>query len=138
MPAKRLSMRKICDVPRLHSQGRLTNRKIARSPGLSRAAVAEYLRRAEGASRGWLLPEGWGFHQQIGPREYASLSNEERLGVLVDNEWSFGELRKQIRRLQVARLRYPASFGDVDCQTPRDLARSLSPPAAGSPSSRTS
>lgn len=56
MPAKRLSMRKIRDVLRLHFQGRLTNRQIARSLGLGRATVAEYLRRAEEAGLEWPLP----------------------------------------------------------------------------------
>ena len=58
MPAKRLSMRKIRDVLRLHFQGRLTNRQIARSLGLSRSTVAEYLRRAEKADLGWPIPGG--------------------------------------------------------------------------------
>jgi DNA-binding transcriptional regulator LsrR (DeoR family) len=51
-------MRKIRDVLRLHVQGRLTNRQIARSLGLSRSTVAEYLGRAETAGLGWPLPEG--------------------------------------------------------------------------------
>jgi DNA-binding transcriptional regulator LsrR (DeoR family) len=45
-------MRKIRDVLRLHFQGRLTNRQIARSLVLSRATVAEYLGRAEEAGLG--------------------------------------------------------------------------------------
>jgi transposase len=51
-------MRKIRDVLRLHFQGRLTNRQIAQSLGLSRSTVAEYLGRAETAGLGWPLPEG--------------------------------------------------------------------------------
>lgn len=51
-------MRKIRDVLRLHFQGRLTNRQIARSLGLGRATVAEYLRRAREGGLGWPLPEG--------------------------------------------------------------------------------
>jgi DNA replication protein DnaC len=65
------------------------------------------------------------FHQQLGSPEYAPLSFEERLGMLIDTEWTAREQRKLTRRLQMARLRYPASLEDVDFQTPRDLDRSL-------------
>ena len=56
MPAKRLSMRKIKDVLRLcWSQG-LSKRHTARSCGISRPAVDEYLRRAAAAGLRWPLP----------------------------------------------------------------------------------
>ena len=48
MPAKRLSMRKIKDVLRLCWGQGLSKRKAARSCGVSRLAVDEYLRRAGG------------------------------------------------------------------------------------------
>jgi hypothetical protein len=56
MPVKRLSMRKIRDVLRLRAQGGLSHRQIARSLGLGRTTVAEYLRRAGKAGVGWPLP----------------------------------------------------------------------------------
>ena len=56
MPAKRLSMRKIKDVLRLCWGQGLSKRQTARSCGLSRPAVAAYLRRAEAAGLGWPLP----------------------------------------------------------------------------------
>jgi DNA replication protein DnaC len=65
------------------------------------------------------------FHQQLRSADYAALSFEERLGMLVDQEWTAREQRKLTRRLQTARLRYPASIEDVDYQTPRGLDRSL-------------
>ena len=56
MPAKRLSMRKIKDVLRLCWGQGLSKRQTARSCGISRPAVDEYLRRAEAAGLGWPLP----------------------------------------------------------------------------------
>jgi len=57
MPAKRLAMRQIQDVLRLKWVQGLSQRQIARSLGISRPAVAEYLRRAEQAGLSWPLPE---------------------------------------------------------------------------------
>jgi DNA replication protein DnaC len=63
------------------------------------------------------------FQQQLGGSEYARLSFEERLGLLVDNEWTTREQRKLGRRLRKAKLRYPASLEDVDFKHPRALDR---------------
>ncbi len=56
MPAQRLSMRKIKEVLRLCWAHGLSKRKTARSCGISRPAVDEYLRRAEAAGLSWPLP----------------------------------------------------------------------------------
>ena len=56
MPAKRLSMRKIKEVLRLSWAQALSKRQTARSCGISRPAVDEYLRRAEQAGLSWPLP----------------------------------------------------------------------------------
>jgi DNA replication protein DnaC len=61
--------------------------------------------------------------QQMGSAEYARLSFEERLGLLIDGEWTAREQRKLKRRLHVAKLRYPASIEDVDFKHPRGLDR---------------
>jgi DNA replication protein DnaC len=61
--------------------------------------------------------------QQMGSGEYTPLSFEERLGLLIDSEWTAREQRKLTRRLQVAKLRYPASLEDVDFKHPRGLDR---------------
>jgi len=63
-------------------------------------------------------------HQQSSP-DFTSLAFEERLGFLIDAEWDAREERKLTRRLQVARLRYPASLEDIDYQTPRGLDRQV-------------
>ncbi len=54
---RRLPMRKIRDVLRLHAAGR-SARQIGPSLGVGRSSVAEYLRRAEVAGVSWPLPEG--------------------------------------------------------------------------------
>ena len=61
--------------------------------------------------------------QQLRSAEAASLSFEERLGLLVDTEWSAREQRKLTRRLRAAKLRYPASLEAVDFTPPRRLNR---------------
>jgi len=61
--------------------------------------------------------------QQLGGGEYARLSFEERLGLLIDSEWTAREQRKLSRRLRKAKLRYPASLEDVDFKHPRALDR---------------
>jgi hypothetical protein len=49
-------MRKIKEVLRLNASG-MSNRKIARSCGISRPTVGEYLQRASRAGVAWPLPE---------------------------------------------------------------------------------
>ena len=61
------------------------------------------------------------FEQQRGSRDHAALSFEDRLGLLVDIEWTAREGRKLTQRLRHAKLRYPASLEDVDFSTPRGL-----------------
>jgi DNA replication protein DnaC len=63
------------------------------------------------------------FSQQLGSGEHARLSFEERVGLLVDGEWTAREQRKLTRRLRTARLRYPASLENVDFTHPRGLNR---------------
>lgn len=63
------------------------------------------------------------FQQQQRGSEHARLSFEERLGLLVDAEWSAREHRKLTRRLRFAKLRYQASLEDVNFKHPRGLDR---------------
>lgn len=58
MPAPRLTMRKVKEVLRLKWGSGLSHRQIARSCGIARPTVAEYLRRAKAAGLSWPLPEG--------------------------------------------------------------------------------
>jgi len=61
--------------------------------------------------------------QQLGAGEHAQLSFEDRLGLLIDGEWTAREQRKLTKRLRSAKLRYPASLEDVDFKHPRGLDR---------------
>ena len=56
--------------------------------------------------------------QQLGSDEATALSFEDRLGVLVDTEWTAREQRKLTRRLRAAKLRYAASLEAVDFTHP--------------------
>lgn len=60
---------------------------------------------------------------QQGHPDYASLSFEERLGLLVDREMQDRENRRLARHLKSARLRSDAVLEDVDLRTPRGLDR---------------
>ena len=61
--------------------------------------------------------------QQLRAGDAATLSFEERLGLLVDTEWTAREQRKLTRRLQAAKLRYGASLEAVDFTQSRRLNR---------------
>ncbi len=61
--------------------------------------------------------------RQAASPEYAELSFEERLGLLVDEEYQARENRKLTRRLRAAKLRYQASLEDVDFAPRRGLDR---------------
>ena len=63
------------------------------------------------------------FGTQLSSSEYDELSFEERVGLLVDAEWTDRERRKLSRRLKAAKLRYPASLENVNFQAPRGLNR---------------
>lgn len=59
------------------------------------------------------------FQRQLGSPQFADLSFEERVGMLIDHEWTAREQRKLQRRLQAANLRHQASLEDLDWQAPR-------------------
>src|ERR671933_2265327 len=56
MPAQRLAMRQVHEGLRLKWGQGLSDRKIAHSLGISRPAVAEYVRRAQAAGLSWPVP----------------------------------------------------------------------------------
>ena len=62
--------------------------------------------------------------QQLGSGEHAQLSFEDRLGLLVDSEWTAREQRKLTRRLRTAKPRYKtACLENVDFKHARGLNR---------------
>jgi len=65
------------------------------------------------------------FQRQLASTQSSALSFEERLGLLIDAEWSGREQRKLNQRLRTARLRHSASIEDVDFKAHRGLSREL-------------
>ena len=66
------------------------------------------------------------FTEQLRCDQYASLSFEERTGLLIDAEWSAREQRRLTRLLRAAKLRYAnASIENIDFAAPRKLNRQL-------------
>lgn len=63
------------------------------------------------------------FETQLSSSEYAALSFEERVGLMVDTEWTAREQRKLARRLRGAKLKYPACLENVNFRAPRGLNR---------------
>ena len=57
---------------------------------------------------------------------YAHLAFEDRVGILIDREWTDREARSLTRRLQLARLRdRTAALEDIDFRHPRGIDRNL-------------
>jgi DNA replication protein DnaC len=65
------------------------------------------------------------FKQQVEMPELTKLSFEERLGLLIDAEYSERESLKLTQRLKVAKLRHLACVEDLDFQQSRGLDRKL-------------
>ena len=65
------------------------------------------------------------FQEQLRQPQYADLAFEERVGLLVDAEWTARENRRQARRFQTARLRLAACLEDVDYRHPRGLDKGV-------------
>jgi DNA replication protein DnaC len=63
------------------------------------------------------------FRQQQESADLQRLTFEERLGLLVDRQWTWRENRALDRRLRNARLQGPACLEDIDYRTPRGLDR---------------
>jgi DNA replication protein DnaC len=59
------------------------------------------------------------FQRQLGNPEFTELAFEDRVGLLVDAEWTHREQRKLRRRLRQANLRRQASLEDIDWHSPR-------------------
>lgn len=66
-----------------------------------------------------------GLEEQMASPEIASLSFEERLGLLVDREVTDRENKRLAGRLYRAKLRQTACIEDIDFRHPRGLDRSL-------------
>lgn len=63
------------------------------------------------------------FREQQESADAQRLSFEERLGLLIDRQWTWRENRALERRLRTGRLQGPACIEDVDYHTARGLDR---------------
>lgn len=65
------------------------------------------------------------FRQQQESADCQQLSFEERLGLLIDRQWTWRESHALERRLRNGRLQGPACIEDIDYRTARGLDRQL-------------
>ncbi len=65
------------------------------------------------------------YQQQLHDTDIHTLSFDERLGLLADQEWSRRQSRRLARRLKEAKLPLAATIEDIDYTTPRGLDRGL-------------
>jgi len=65
------------------------------------------------------------FQAQLTRPEFAELQFEERVGLLIDAEWTAREQRTQRRRLKAAGLRHQACLEDINWTAARGLDRSV-------------
>lgn len=65
------------------------------------------------------------FQQQLARPECAELSFEDRVGMLIDTEWTHREQRRLEGRLRAAKLRHQASLEDIDWRARRGLTKAL-------------
>jgi DNA replication protein DnaC len=66
-----------------------------------------------------------GFKEQLEQPSFRDLSFEERLGMLVERQWSWKENKRLNRLLKDAKLKLQACLEDIDYKTPRGLEKSL-------------
>src|SRR5215210_6551623 len=66
-----------------------------------------------------------GVREQLESTQYAHLSFEERLGVLVDREAEARDSRRLALRLRAAKLRQEATVEDLDFRAPRGLDKTM-------------
>ena len=65
------------------------------------------------------------FREQQESADSQRLNFEERLGLLIDRQWSWRENRALERRLRNGRLQGPACLEDIDYRTARGLDRQV-------------
>lgn len=65
------------------------------------------------------------FREQLDQPAFHEMDFEDRVGMMVDREWTERETRRLTRRLQQAKLREQACVEDIDYHHPRGLDRAL-------------
>jgi len=71
-----------------------------------------------------LLGMAEGFKEQLEQPSFHDLSFEERLGILVDRQWTWKENKRLNRLLQNAKLKLQACVEDIDYKSPRGIDKS--------------
>jgi len=66
-----------------------------------------------------------GFKEQLEQPSFHDLSFEERLGMLVDRQWTWKENKRLKRLLQDAKLKLQACVEDIDYKSPRGIEKSV-------------
>ena len=95
MPAKRLSMRKLKEVLRLHFEHKFSNRAISRTCSMSPTTVAEYINRFVHSGLCWPLPEDLddrSLHEKLFPEPDPGLNPAKRR--MPDMKYLHRELRR--------------------------------------------
>src|ERR1700704_805380 len=72
------------------------------------------------------------FRAQLETADMSQLGFEERMGMLVDQQWLWKENKALARRLRFAHLKERSVMEDIDYQHPRGLDRKLMRTLAGS------
>ena len=93
MAQERLSMRKAKEVIRLTHGFGLSQRQVARTCGVARSSVADYLARAERAGISWPLPDGMS-EQELENKLFSSASVSASKRALPDCAYIQQELRR--------------------------------------------
>jgi len=65
------------------------------------------------------------FEEQLQDPEFSKLSFEDRLGLIVDREWTERENRRLRRRLTEARFRFQARIEEIDYRKRKGLEKAL-------------
>ena len=94
MPGRRIEMRKLKEVLRLHLTARLSNRKIALVTGIGKSAVSKHVRRARELGLDWGRLEGMD-EEAISALLYAP-PREPGPTELVEPDWD--EVSRELRR----------------------------------------
>ncbi len=66
-----------------------------------------------------------GFQEQLEQPSFGGLSFDERLGMLVERQWSWKENKRLKHLLKEAKLKLQACIEDIDYRTPRGLEKSV-------------
>lgn len=110
MANRRLPMRKLQEIFRLHFEARLSQRQIARSCSASKTTVAEYLSRAQQAGLSWEEIQQLG-EVELTRRLYPAVSRPEARAK-PDCEWIHQELRRPHVTLQLLWQEYKLNHPD--------------------------